>query len=79
MQRKKLNMLIYPMFSVDNINADSNYVIIKNLCNELIKTNNYNFFLILDKNRKYIKDNLDQKIKIFIHQKLNLKKKFFIN
>ena len=64
MQRTKLNILIYPMFSVDNINADSNYVIIKNLCNELIKTNNYNFFLILDKNRKYIKDNLDQKIKI---------------
>ncbi len=64
MQRTKLNILIYPMFSVDNINADSNYIIIKQLCNKLIKTGNYNFFLILDKNRKYYKDDLDKNIKI---------------
>ena len=39
MQNPKLNILIYPMLSVDNINSDSNYIIIKNICNELIKTN----------------------------------------
>lgn len=64
MQSPKLNILIYPMLSVDNINADSNYIIIKQLCNELIKTGKYNFFLLLDKNRKYTKDNLDKSVKI---------------
>ena len=59
MQNTKLNILIYPMFSVDNMNADSNYIIIKQLCNELIKTDNYNFFLILDSNRKYYQDDID--------------------
>ena len=49
MQSPKLNILIYPMLSVDNINADSNYIIIKQLCNELIKTGKYNFFLLLIK------------------------------
>lgn len=64
MQNTKLNILIYPMFSVDNMNADSNYIIIKQLCNELIKTDNYNFFLILDSNRKYYQDDIDKNIKI---------------
>ena len=44
MQSPKLNILIYPMFSVDVLNADSNYIIIKQLCNELVKTKKYNFF-----------------------------------
>ena len=56
MQSPKLNVLIYPMFSVDVLNADSNYIIIKQLCNELVKTKKYNFFLLIDSNRKYIKD-----------------------
>ena len=64
MQNPKLNILIYPMFSVDNINADSNYIIIKQLCNELAKTNKYNFLLILDKNRRYIKDDLSPSVKV---------------
>ncbi len=64
MQDKKLNVLIYPMFSVDVINADSNYVIIKQLCNELVKTKRFNFFLLLDSNRKYIKDDLNKLIKL---------------
>ena len=38
MQNPKLNVLIYPMLSVNNLNADSNYIIIKQLCNELLKT-----------------------------------------
>ena len=64
MQNPKLNILIYPMLSVDNINSDSNYIIIKNICNELIKTNKYNFHLILDLNRNYRKDNLNKQVKI---------------
>lgn len=64
MQSPKLNILIYPMLSVDVINADSNYIIIKQVCNELVKTNKYNFLLLLDSNRKYYKDNLTNKVKI---------------
>ena len=64
MQNPKLNVLIYPMLSVDNLNADSNYIIIKQLCNELLKTKNYNFFLIIDSNRKHIKDDLNSLVKI---------------
>ena len=64
MQIPKLNVLIYPMFSVDVLNADSNYIIIKQLCNELVKTKKYNFFLLIDSNRKYIKDDLNSLVKI---------------
>ena len=64
MQSPKLNVLIYPMFSVDVLNADSNYIIIKQLCNELVKTKKYNFFLLIDSNRKYIKDDLNSLVKI---------------
>jgi len=64
MQNNKLNILIYPMLSVDNINADSNFIIIKQICNELAKTGRYNFILILDENRQYIKDNLHSSVKI---------------
>ncbi len=52
------------MLSVDNINADSNYIIVKQLCNKLIKTGKYNFFILLDKNRKYYKDDLHKSVKI---------------
>jgi len=64
MQNSKLNVLIYPMLSVGNTNADSNYIIIKQLCNELVKTGGYNFFLILDENRPYVKDDLNNAVKI---------------
>lgn len=64
MQNPKLNVLIYPMLSVDNLNADSNYIIIKQLCNELLKTKKYNFFLLIDGNRKYVKDDLNSLVKI---------------
>ena len=64
MQNTKLNILIYPMLSVDNLHADSNYIIIKQLCNELLKTNKYNFFLLIDSNRKYVKDDLNSLVKI---------------
>ncbi len=64
MQNSKLNILIYPMLSVDVLNADSNYIIIKQLCNELLKTGRYNFFLLIDANRKYIKDDLNSLVKI---------------
>ena len=64
MQNPKLNVLIYPMLSVDNLNSDSNYIIIKQLCNELIKTGKYNFFLLIDKNRNYVRDNLNPLVKI---------------
>jgi len=64
MQNTKLNVLIYPMLSVDNLNADSNYIIIKQICNELVKTKKYNFFLIIDKNRNYVKDDLSPLVKI---------------
>ena len=64
MQNPKLNVLIYPMLSVNNLNADSNYIIIKQLCNELIKTKKYNFFLLIDSNRKYIKDDINSLVKI---------------
>jgi len=64
MQNTKLNVLIYPMLSVNNLNADSNYIIIKQLCNELLKTKKYNFFLLIDSNRKYVKDDLNSLVKI---------------
>ena len=64
MQNPKLNVLIYPMLSVDVLNADSNYIIIKQLCNELLKTGRYNFFLLIDSNRKYVKDDLNGLVKI---------------
>lgn len=64
MQDPKLNVLIYPMLSVDVLNADSNYIIIKQLCNELLKTGRYNFFLLVDANRKYVKDDLNSLVKI---------------
>ena len=64
MQDTKLNVLIYPMLSVDVLNADSNYIIIKQLCNELLKTGKYNFFLLIDGNRKYVKDDLNSLVKI---------------
>lgn len=64
MQNPKLNVLIYPMLSVDHLNADSNYIIIKQLCNELLKTKRYNFFLIIDKDRNYVKDDLNSLVKI---------------
>jgi glycosyltransferase involved in cell wall biosynthesis len=64
MQDPKLNILIYPMLSVDVLNADSNYIIIKQLCNELLKTGRYNFFLLIDANRKYVKDDLNSLVKI---------------
>lgn len=64
MPSPKLNILIYPMLSVDVINADSNYIIIKQICNELVKTNKYNFILLLDSNRKHYADDLSNKVKI---------------
>ena len=64
MQNSKLNILIYPMLSVDVLNSDSNYIIIKQLCNELIKTKKYNFFLLIDSQRKYVKDDLNSLVKI---------------
>jgi len=64
MQNTKLNILIYPMLSVDVLNSDSNYIIIKQLCNELLKTKKYNFFLLIDSNRTYIKDDLNSLVKI---------------
>lgn len=56
-----MNILINPMYSVDVINSDSNYIIAKNLV-EL--TPEHNFFLIIDKNRKYYKDNLPKNVKL---------------
>lgn len=64
MQSPKLNVLIYPMLSVHSVNADSNYIIIKQICNELVKTNKYNFVLLLDSNRTYVKDDLSNKVKL---------------
>lgn len=64
MQNNVLNVFVYLMFSVDIINKDSNYVIVKKLCNELVKNKRFNFFIILDKNRKYYKDDLDKNINV---------------
>lgn len=64
MQSNKLNVLIYPMLSVHNINSDSNYIIIKQICNELIKTDNFNFILLLDSKRPYVQGDLDKRVKI---------------
>jgi len=64
MSNKKLTVLIYPMLSVDYLNADSNYIIIKQLCNELIKTKRYNFILLINSLKKYVKDDLNSQVKI---------------
>lgn len=80
------NVLIYPMLSVDVINSDSNYVLIKNICNEILKNHDdINFILLLDKNRKYFKDDLDKRIKVIAipmekskrRQVINLNTKIF--
>lgn len=52
------------MWSVDSINADSNYIIIKQICNELIPTGKFNFYLIMDSNRKYVRDDLHRMVKL---------------
>ena len=78
MQNSKLNILIYPMLSVDVLNSDSNYIIIKQLCNELIKTKKYNFFLLIDSQRKYVKDDLNSLVKI-IKMPMPKSKKHWIN
>ena len=64
MQSNKLNVLIYPMLSVHNINSDSNYIIIKQICNELVQTNKFNFILLLDNKRPYVQGDLDKNVKI---------------
>ncbi|KPL08373.1 hypothetical protein AMJ86_00660 [bacterium SM23_57] len=48
--KPKINILIYPMFSVDNINLDSNFVLINKIVARL--KDRFNFFYILDQNRK---------------------------
>lgn len=63
MEAKGINVLIYPMYSIGNINADSNYIIIKQLVNEILKkTDKYNFLLIIDKDREYLSDDLDKRV-----------------
>lgn len=57
-----MNILIYPMYSVDNINADSNYIIISNLIRGLYKE--HNFVLLINKNLAYEKDDLYKYCKI---------------
>lgn len=57
-----MNILIYPMLSVDEINTDSNYIIIKNMVERMYKE--HNFVLVLNKNKRYIKDGLDKKCRI---------------
>jgi len=52
------------MLSVHNINADSNYIIIKQICNELLKTDRYNFILLLDAKRPYVQGDLDKRVKV---------------
>jgi len=64
MPHRRLNVLIYPMWSVDSINADSNYIIIKQICNELIPTGRFNFYLIMDSNRKYVRDDLNKMVRL---------------
>ncbi len=57
-----MNVLVYPMLSVDEINADSNYIIISNLIKSLYKE--HNFVLILNPKKKYVKDDLYKYCKI---------------
>jgi len=64
MSDRRLNVLVYPMWSVDNVNADSNYIIIKQICNVLIPQNTFNFYLIMDSNRKYVRDDLHPFVKL---------------
>ena len=42
MQNTKLNVLIYPMLSVDNLNADSNYIIIMSQLYYPLEPNQFN-------------------------------------
>lgn len=64
MQDQRLNILIYPMLSVDNVNADSNYIIIKKLTHAILdQTDRYNFFLMMDKDRDFVND-LDPKVEL---------------
>ncbi len=65
MQDSRLNIFIYPMLSVDNINGDSNYIIFKQVVNAILsKTNKFNFILLLDSERAYQKDDIDKRVKI---------------
>ena len=52
------------MWSVDSVNADSNYIIIKQICNELVPTGRWNFYVVMDSNRKYVKDDLHPFVKL---------------
>ena len=79
MSNKKLTILIYPMLSTDYLNADSNYIIIKQLCNELLKTDKYNFILLINSQKKYVKDDLNKKVKIIRMPMPNGKKHQVIN
>ena len=79
MSNKKLTILIYPMLSTDYLNADSNYIIIKQLCNELIKTKRYNFILLINSQKKYVKDDLNKQVKIIRMPMPNAKKHQVIN
>lgn len=66
MQDHRLNVLIYPMFSVDSMNSDSNYIIIKKITEGILEqTDRYNFILLLDKNRQsdYVRD-IDRRVKL---------------
>tara|TARA_R110000744_G_scaffold56031_2_gene118226 strand:+ start:5578 stop:6933 length:1356 start_codon:yes stop_codon:yes gene_type:complete len=79
MSNKKLTVLIYPMLSTDYLNADSNYIIIKQICNELIKTKRYNFILLINSQKKYVKDDLNKQVKIIRMPMPNAKKHQVIN
>lgn len=64
MQDPKVNILIYPMMSVDVVNADSCYVLIKYIVNGILRqTNRFSFILLLPNNREYVRDDLDQRVK----------------
>ena len=79
MSNKKLTILIYPMLSIDYLNADSNYIIIKQLVNELIKTNRYNFILIINSLKNYVQDDLNKQVKIIRMPMPGSKKQQVIN
>lgn len=71
-----MNILVYPMYSVDVINSDSNYVIIKNIINNLPE---HNWFLIIDKNRKYYKDDLANNCKLIYMSMERSKRRQVVN
>lgn len=77
----KKNVFIYPMLSIDRINGDSNYVIIKKIVENILeKTDDYNFLLLLDKNRQYIHDLVKhQNIKILFAPFVRSKKRQVIH